>query len=82
MLALLAVPLARSQPREPRYAKILLAVAAYVVYTNLLGVGRGWLADGTLPQAAGLWWLHGSALALAAWLAWRDAHVGVRRGSA
>jgi lipopolysaccharide export system permease protein len=82
VLALLAVPLARSQPREPRYAKVLLAVAAYVVYTNLLGVGRGWLADGTLPPTVGLWWLHGAALALAAWLAWQDAHVGVRRGAA
>lgn len=68
-LALLAVPLSRAQPREPRYAKVLLAIVAYVVYTNLMTIGRGWLADGTLPDALGLWWLHGGAVALAWWLA-------------
>ena len=82
LLVVLAVPLARSQPREPRYAKILLAIGAYVLYTNLLGIGRGWLADGTLPAAAGLWWLHGGALALAGWLLWQDARVGARRAGA
>jgi len=79
LLALLAVPLSRSQPREPRYAKILLAVLAYVVYTNLLGLGRGWIADGSLPDSAGLWWLHGAALALAAWQLRADARSGVGR---
>ncbi|MCE3004687.1 MAG: LPS export ABC transporter permease LptF [Xanthomonadaceae bacterium] len=80
LLALLAVPLSRSAPREPRYAKILLAVLAYVVYTNLLNLGRGWLADGTLPAAAGLWWLHGAALLLALVLLRADARSGARRG--
>jgi len=65
LLALLAVPLARAQPREPRYAKVLLALVVYVLYSNLLGIGRGWLADGSVPLAAGLWWLHGGVLALA-----------------
>jgi lipopolysaccharide export system permease protein len=64
LLALIAVPLSRAQPREPRYAKVLLAIVAYVLYSNLLGIGRGWLADGTLPLGAGLWWLHGGALLL------------------
>jgi lipopolysaccharide export system permease protein len=81
LLAVLAVPLARSQPREPRYAKILLAVMAYVLYTNLLGLGRGWLADGTLPAAAGLWWLHGAALLLAIALLRADARTGARSGA-
>lgn len=65
ILALLAVPLSRSQPREPRYAKSLLAIMAYVVYANTLALGRGWLADGTLPLSAGLWWVHAGALVIA-----------------
>lgn len=68
ILALLAVPLARSQPREPRYGKLLVAILAYVLYSNLMTISRGWLADGTLPAAAGFWWLHGIALAAAWWL--------------
>jgi lipopolysaccharide export system permease protein len=68
VLAMLAVPLSRSQPREPRYAKALLAVVAYVVYTNMMALGRGWIADGTLPVVVGLWWLHFGVLAIGLWL--------------
>lgn len=62
VLALLAFPLARSAPRSPRFGKLIIAVLAYVVYFNLLALGRGWLADGSLPMAGGLWWVHGAAL--------------------
>jgi lipopolysaccharide export system permease protein len=72
VLALMAVPLARSPPREPRYGKVLVAILAYVLYVNLMTIGRGWLADGTLPLALGLWWLHATALALAWWLSGAD----------
>lgn len=62
VLALLAFPLARSAPREPRFGKLIIAVLSYVVYVNLLALGRGWLADGSLPMRAGLWWVHAIAL--------------------
>lgn len=65
VLGVLAVPLARAQPREPRYGKALVAVLAYVVYTNSLALGRAWIADGTLPPALGLWWVHAGGLAIA-----------------
>jgi lipopolysaccharide export system permease protein len=81
LLALLAVPLARAQPREPRYAKVLLALFAYVLYSNLLGIGRGWLADGTLPMAAGLWWLHGGMLALALFMLWASGRLAPARSA-
>lgn len=72
VLALLAVPLARSPPREPRYGKVLVAILAYVLYTNLMTIGRGWILDGTLSPAIGLWWLHAAALAATWWLANAD----------
>lgn len=81
LLALLAVPLARSQPREPRYAKILLALVAYVLYSNLLGIGRGWLADGTLPPGVGLWWLHAGMLALALFMLWSSGRIAPTRSA-
>lgn len=65
LLALLALPLARGQPREPRYGKALIAIFAYVLYSNLLAIGRGWIADGTVPPAVGLWWVHAGALIVA-----------------
>ena len=64
VLALLAFPLARSAPREPRFGRSIIAVLAYIVYVNLLALGRGWLADGSVPMAAGLWWVHALAFAV------------------
>lgn len=62
LLALLAVPLSRSNPRQGRYAKLFAAILIYVIYNNLLGVGRAWLEKGTVPPEAGLWWVHGVLL--------------------
>jgi lipopolysaccharide export system permease protein len=58
VLLLLAFPLARSRPREPRYGKALFAVMAFVAYVGTLAVARGWLAVGSLPAWLGLWWVH------------------------
>jgi lipopolysaccharide export system permease protein len=64
-LAVLAVPLSRSRPREGRYARLFSAVLIYIVYNNLLGAAQGWLASGKLPAAIGLWWLPLSLLLIA-----------------
>lgn len=58
LLMLLAFPLAKSPPREPRYGRILIAVLGYLVYSNLLALGRGWVASGAIPERIGLWWIH------------------------
>jgi lipopolysaccharide export system permease protein len=79
LLALLAVPLARTPPRAARYGVLLLGVLAYVVYQNLMVLGRAWLADGSLPAAAGLWWLHLPLLLLIVWLLRRDGRPPRRR---
>ena len=75
VLGLLAFPLARSAPREPRFGKLLIAVLAYIVYFNLLALGRGWLADGSMPMAAGLWWVHGLALAVFFGMFWSGSRL-------
>ncbi len=58
LLALLAVPLSRSRPRQGRSARLLTGVVLYLVYMNLLALGRSWLGHGQLPDWAGLWWAH------------------------
>lgn len=53
LLAMLAVPLSRSRPRQGRYAKLLLAFVIYAVYYNLIGVGRTWVEQ---QAATSIWW--------------------------
>ena len=80
--ALLAVPLARSAPRQQRYGRIMLSFLAYVVGINMMIVGSGWLAKGKLPAGAGLWWLTVPLLVLSLWLYFRDGKLGRARGRA
>ena len=70
--ALLAVPLARSGPRQTRYGRVLLGFLAYLVGMNLATLGTGWIAAGSVPPAAGLWWLVLPLLVLGAWFYARD----------
>ena len=73
--ALLAVPLARSAPRQARFGSMLLAFLAYMVGMFLMLLGTQWLAEGTIPTALGLWWLVLPMLALGTWLYLRDGRV-------
>jgi lipopolysaccharide export system permease protein len=73
--ALLAVPLARSPPRQPRYGRILMGFLAYLVGMNLMILGTDWLGSGKLPMAAGLWWLVLPLLAAALWMYLRDGRM-------
>lgn len=79
--ALLAAPLARSPPRQARYGRVLVGFLAYLFATTLMLLGVGWLASGTLPLAAGLWWLLVPLLALAIWMYARDGSLGWRRAT-
>lgn len=79
ILAMLALPLSRTPPRAARYGVLLLGLLAYIVYQNLMVLGRAWLGDGSMPLAFGLWWLHGPVLLVALWLLWRDGQLERRR---
>lgn len=57
LLTLLAVPLARTSPRQGRYGKLLVAILVYVIYYNLGVIARVWLQKGVLPQFLGIWWV-------------------------
>ena len=79
LLALIAIPLARAEPRQPRYWLLLMALAVYVLYTALMLIGRGELASGKLSLWAGLWWLHVPVLVLGLWLLRRDGNLHAPR---
>ncbi len=71
-LLLLAVPLARTDPRRGRFGKVGIGILIYLVYTNLLTAGRLWLERGVLPEWLGLWWVHALVLALGVVLLLRE----------
>lgn len=73
--ALLAVPLARSPPRQARWGRIILGLLAYVFGVNLMLLGTNGLASGKLPTMLGLWWLVLPLLALGAWMYFGDGRV-------
>ncbi len=58
VLGLLAIPLAHSEPREGRGARIILGILVYLLYGNLVYLSRSWVADGILPTYIGMWWIH------------------------
>lgn len=57
VLVLLAVPLARTSPRQGRYGKLLAAILVYVIYYNLGVLARAWLEKGAAPPQVGIWWV-------------------------
>ena len=64
LLALAAVPLSHTTPRQGRYGKIALGLLLYLAYSNLLVVARNNLSDGNVPTELGMWWAHGLVLVL------------------
>ena len=70
LLALLAIPMSRSRPRQGRYARILLALIVYAVYFNLVDVSRTWVEQG---KAGTIWWAPGllALFVLALYIPWK-----------
>lgn len=75
VLILLALPLSRSSPREPRYARLLVAMLVWLIYYNGLLLGRSWISSGKLASGFGLWWVYVPAVAIAGWLIWHGQHM-------
>ena len=58
VLTFIAVPLSKSPPRTGRYNRLVAAVMVYLIYSNLLGVGKIWIEQEAVPAVIGLWWVH------------------------
>jgi lipopolysaccharide export system permease protein len=78
VLAILAVPLTRSSPREGRYARLGIGLLIYITYQNALAIAREWVEDEVIPAWLGVWWVHGVLLGFAALLIARASGFGVR----
>ena len=72
VLLLLALPLSRQSPREPKYGRLLLAVVSFYLYYTLLALGRAQIGKGHWHNEAPLWALHVLVMALAGWMLWKQ----------
>lgn len=58
LLALLAVPLSKTNPRAGRFGRLFVGIMLVVIYNNLLSVGRSALGKGEIGPWIGMWWVH------------------------
>ena len=75
ILAVFAMPLARSEPRQPQYGLVLFALLVYIVGMILMLLGTGLIGNGRFPAWLGLWWVHVPMLGLATWMFLRDGRL-------
>lgn len=66
LMTMLAIPLSFSRPRSGRSMNMLMALLAYMIYSNFVSVGNAWMAQGKLNATIGLWPIHGALLAVVA----------------
>ena len=58
IVAFMALPLSHANPRSGRYSKLAAALILYLLYSNLLGVGKTWIVQEKVPVWVGTWWVH------------------------
>lgn len=81
ILSMLAIPLARSEPRQPQYGLVLFAIMSYGLGMLSMLAGTYLMADGRIPIYLGLWWVMLPMAGLAYWLYQRDGRIIPPRGS-
>lgn len=83
VLVLLALPLSRQSPREPRYGRMMIAVLSYFVYFSVLSLARSMISQDQLHNDLPVWLLHLVVAAISVWVFWRQyAPRKVRRARA
>lgn len=75
IIAMLALPLSQTSPRSGRYANLGWAILLYLVYSNLLSMGKNWMLKERIPVWIGTWWVHILALVLLFFLLKLGGHV-------
>ncbi|NOY66917.1 MAG: LPS export ABC transporter permease LptF [Gammaproteobacteria bacterium] len=58
VLAFLAVPLSKINPRQGQFGKLFSGILLYIVYVNLIAVSKAWMVKETLSLSVGMTWVH------------------------
>jgi len=56
LMGLLGFPLSRANPREGKYAKLLMSAVSYGAFYNLQLIAQTWVEQGVVKPIPGLWW--------------------------
>ena len=75
IVAFMALPLSHTDPRSGRYAKLAVALILYLVYSNLLSVGKTWIVQEKVPVWIGTWWVHLIAIIVTFYLLKRSGYL-------
>ena len=72
LMGLLAIPLAWRGPRQGRFGALVVAMVAYLVYSNSIHLGLVWMEESVRIEGWGLWPFHAVLLGVvsALWM-WR-----------
>lgn len=77
-MTLIAVPMARVNVRQGKFAKMFPAILLYLGYFGLMIAGRKALEDEVIPAYLGMWWIHLSALFLGILLLGKERPAGAK----
>jgi lipopolysaccharide export system permease protein len=58
LLGMLAIPLARTLPRQGKYTKLAMGIAIYFLYGNAVGVMQTFVERGQVSTVVGIWPVH------------------------
>ncbi len=75
LLALLAIPLSRSSPRQGRRANTLMAIVIFAVYYNFSAITKKLVSQGVIDVVPGIFWGQLLLLACLVLLVWRPHFV-------
>jgi len=75
IVAFMALPLSRTDPRSGRYGKLALALVLYLIYSNFLGVAYTWVGQERVPAWIGIWWVHLIAIVFTFYLLKRSGYL-------
>ncbi len=78
LLAIVGVPLSKSNPRRGKYAKLGVAIIIFAFYYQLFVIARTWVEKGKVIPLIGIWWVPLLLTILAAVLLWRTGELFYR----
>ncbi|WP_025819450.1 LPS export ABC transporter permease LptF [Shewanella marina] len=78
LMTLIAVPLARVNVRQGKFAKMFPAILLYLGYFGLMVAGRKALEDGVIPLYLGMWWIHALAFIIGIFLLAKGRPLGTK----
>ncbi|MGV8074689.1 MAG: LPS export ABC transporter permease LptF [Syntrophobacteraceae bacterium] len=78
LLALLAVPLSKMNPRRGILPGVGAAIVIFAFYFQAFVIARTWVDSGAAPRIIGIWWTPALLIVLVLFLLWRTGEVFYR----